>query len=185
MTEAKKTGRVKHHQGLADYLALGPDRSLQKLWELYKTTMVQAPALVTIELWSRKHEWVRQASEYDAKVAAEVLDRTEEAAVEEGFDRTKALLEVAELALTKATAALNTDTLTADTPAEVKALIDSSVNAIRQIELLEGRATSRVDHLKSVPDDAPDWLRDRLSQAGPATDPDTALAEHDEGSTVH
>lgn len=184
MTETKKTGRIRHHQGLADYLAMGPDRSLQKLRELYETTMVKAPALVTIELWSRKHEWVRQAGEYDAKVAAEVRERTEEAAVEEGFDRTKALSEVAKLALAKATAALNTDDFVANTPAEIRALIDSSVNAIRQVELLEGRATSRIDNI-NVKDQAPDWMLDRLSHAGPATDPDTSLAEHDEDAAVH
>ena len=65
--KTKRPGRVKHRQGLADYLALGPDRSLEKLFWRYAENMLNPPALVTLKLWSAKHSWQLKATAHDER----------------------------------------------------------------------------------------------------------------------
>lgn len=93
-----------------------------------------------------RHDWVRKAQDHDTRVGSRLAEKGEEAAVEDGWDpRIQALSDVARAALEKATEALEREELeAAGTPAEVRALCESTVTALRQAELLKGEATARI-----------------------------------------
>lgn len=177
--------RIDHQQGLADYLAMGPERSLRKLRRRYCKTMARPPALVTIEKWSSRYEWVRKAQEHDARVGSRLVEKAEEVAVKDGWDRIQALSDVARAALEKATVALERDDLNASTPAEVRALCEAAVSALRQAELLQGGATARIAMVDTPVDMAPDWIRERLGVARGDEGTGTAGSNSDDEGAVH
>ena len=70
-----KARRIDHQQGLADYLAMGPERSLRKIRRWYCDNTARPPALVTIEKWSSRHGWVRKARDHDARVGSKLAQK--------------------------------------------------------------------------------------------------------------
>ena len=169
--KGKETGRIRHAQGLCDYLTLGEGRSLRKLREWYCEFMARPPSLVCLEKWSSKYGWQAKAAAYDARVASQVAEKAEEAAVEDGWDRVNTLTDFARLSLDKAMEALQGGSLKAETAYELQALLNASVTALKHIELISGRATDRLDTIdaKSF---APEWMVDKLT--APAPPPKTA-----------
>ena len=160
--KTKQPGRVKHHQGLADYLALGPDRSLDKLYRQYTKNMPKPPALVTLKSWSVKHSWQAKAVGYDARVAAQIAETAEAVAVEQGVDHVKALTDVADKALRKVIDGLDGDAITATDAYQTAALLNSALGAIKGVQLLTGGPTERFGYTPK--DHAPEWMLDRLTR---------------------
>ena len=163
----RQSGRVKNGEGLNDYLMLGADRSLEKLCRRYAETMLRPPALVTLKLWSTKHSWQAKAAQHDARVASQVAEKAEEAAVEDGWDRVNTLTDFARLSLNKAMEALQGGSLKAETAYELQALLNASVTALKHIELISGRATDRLDTIDAKTF-APEWMQEKLTAPPPA-----------------
>ena len=183
----KRTGRIRHGEALAHYLAMGANRSLKKLWEHYRQTMVHPPALVTIEKWSARFDWAATAKEHDERVAAQLGERVEEAAVEEGWDKITTLTDLAQKALNKAISGLDGDTVKSDDAYQIQALLNSAVTALKYVELLSGRATSRTETFPAK-QFAPQWMAERLAGvADKPTGPTLAAqpADGEEPETVH
>ena len=141
--KVKQPGRVKHEQGLADYLKMGPDRSLKKLWTRYCDTMVAPPALVTIESWSQRFAWVAKAQAFDERLAARLQEKVADASLEETWDRVKDLTALAKRLVDKAFEGLEGDTLKATTPYDVAALTNTAMGVIKAAELLAGSRALR------------------------------------------
>ena len=173
--KTKQPGRVKHRQGLADYLALGADRSLERLCRQYAKNMLKPPALVTLKLWSAKHSWQAAAVAYDARVATQVAEKAEDAAVEQGVDHVKALTDVADRALQKVIDGLDGESITASDAYQMAALVNSALGAIKGVQLLTGGPTERIGY--TVKDEAPEWMQERLVVPSP---PPTATATSNE-----
>ena len=174
--KTKQPGRVKHRQGFNDFLALGPDRSLEKLFQWYAENVPQPPCISIIKIWSTRYDWQARAAEHDEQVAGGVKEKVEDAAVKETWDRVGDLTELAQRALKKAVDALKDDTMKAKDPYAVAALTNIVLGAIKGVELLSGRATGRFETLFPK-DQMPEWLQEKL--AVPAPTP-TAAATSDE-----
>ncbi len=83
--------KIDRARARADYLAMGPRRSLKKLHQRYNEASLETPSLRTLAEWSRADEWVRAAQEHDAQVAGEVSRKMIEAEAEERWDEAKAM----------------------------------------------------------------------------------------------
>ena len=96
----------KARQAWADYLALGPERSLEKLLERYRTDPRSAPTarLTTLKEWSRTHQWQARLQNLVAEQVVVVeqaeRDRVREV-LETGFgvahERVRVLKELGEI----------------------------------------------------------------------------------------
>ncbi len=159
--KTKQTGRVKHHQGLTDFLRLGPDRSLGKLHRQYARNMLNPPALVTLKSWSSKFDWQVVAVAHDERVAERVAKKAEEASIDEGWDRVQILNDVARRSLEKAAEALENEKIAPATAYELQSLINTAVTAIKTGELLSGHATDRSE-TSFLKDHCPDWMKEDL-----------------------
>ena len=169
--KGKQPGRVKHDRGLADFLALGADRSLGKLYRQYTKIMLKPPALVTLKSWSVRYAWQATAAQYDARVASQVAEKAETAAVDQGVDHVQALHDVADKALRKVVDGLDAESIKADDAYQMAALVNSALGAIRGVQLLTGKATERFG-AEVVKDHAPEWMADKLTApASPPTPP--------------
>ena len=166
----KQPGRVKHGEALAHYLALGADRSLEKLHRWCTANSPKAPCLRSLKGWSTKYGWTAEAAEYDARVAGRVTEKVEDAAVEETWDKVKTLTDLAQKTLNAAIAGLDGGDITADSAYEVQALLNSAVTALKHVELVSGRATNRFENL-TPKDWAPEWLQEALLAAEQADAP--------------
>ena len=169
----KKSKRIKHRQALNDYLALGPDRSLEKLYQWYKANVPQPPCSSIIKIWSTRYGWQTRAAEHDERVAGGVSQKVEEAAVEKGWDTVTALTDLAKKALDKAIAGFDGGEITADDAYQVQALLNSAIIALKHVELISGRATGRLGQ-EDIKQYAPEWLRERLTTPPPTPPPTTA-----------
>ena len=69
----------------------------------------------------------------------------------------------------------------AGTPGEVKALADAAIAAIKEVELLTGGPTSRVESSHLVADHRPAWLKARLEECAlPPILGETTAGDEDE-----
>ena len=172
----QQTGRVKHRQGLADYLALGADRSLEKLYQWYRENVPKPPGRSIIKIWSTRYEWQAKAAQHDERVAGNVSQKVEEAAVEETWDRVKDLTAVAQRSIQKALDALKDDNMEVKDPYAVAALVNAAMSSIKTVELLAGRATGRLE--TAFPkNEVPEWLSERLAAA--ASPPTASPADNE------
>ena len=187
----EKSQRIKHRQGLNNFLALGPDRSLDKLHDWYIKNVSKPPGRSIIGIWSTKHGWQTRAAEHDSRVAGGVSQKVEEAAIEENWDCVGELTELAQRSVKKALDALKDDTMKVKDPYGIAALTNIVLGCVKAIELLEGRATDRLDNL--FPKDCvPEWVAEKLTRmaaekTNEASAPTTA-ANRDEAvvpETVH
>ncbi len=151
----KKSQRIKHRQGLNDFLALGPDRSLEKLHDWYTKNVSKPPGRSIIGIWSTRYGWQTRAAEHDGRVAGGVSKRVEEAAIDETWDRVGDLTELAQRSVKKALDALKDDNMKATDPYAVAALTNTAMGCIKAVELLSGRATGRLGFAETVKDHAP------------------------------
>lgn len=163
----KLPGRVKHRQALNDYLALGPDRSIEKLHVWYIENAPKAPCLRSLKGWSARYDWQARSAEHDERVAGGVKEKVEDAAVEGNWDRVADLTELAQRALKKAINALKDENMVAKDPYAVAALTNIVLGAIKGVELLSGRATGRFETLFPK-DQMPEWMAERLKDPAPA-----------------
>ncbi len=182
----KQTERIKHQRALADYLALGPGRSIEKLHRRYIENAPKPPCLRSLKGWSTRYGWKAKAVEYDERVATQVAERAETAAVEQGFDHVKALTKVADKALRKVIAGLDAEEIEAGDAYQMAALVNSALGAIKGVQLLTGGATERFG-AEAVKDHAPEWMQDKLTAPAPppAAPTTSGEAEVPEGATRH
>ena len=174
----KKSKRIKHRQALNDYLALGPDRSLEKLYQWYKANVPQPPCSSIIKIWSTRYGWQARSVEHDERVAGGVSQKVEAAAVEGAWDRVKDLTAVAQKSIKKVLEGLEGDNMEARDAYAVAALANTAMACIKTAELLSGRATGRLGQ-EDIKQYAPEWLRERLT-APPPTPPPTTATTSDE-----
>ena len=184
----KKGKRIKHRAALNDFLALGQDRSLDKLHDWYTKNVSKPPGRSIIGIWSTRYGWQTRATEHDERVAGGVSQKVEEAAVEKGWDTVTALTDLAKKALDKAIAGFDGGKITADDAYQVQALLNSAIIALKHVELLSGRATGRLGQ-EDIKQYAPEWLRERLTTPPPAPPPTTAATSNEtevpENATRH
>ena len=83
--------RITADRAVADYVAMGPQRSLKKLAQHYTETRMENGTLGNLRYWSRTHGWVRAAEEHDAQVAGEVSRKAIEAQAQERWDAARAM----------------------------------------------------------------------------------------------
>lgn len=157
--------RIDHRQALADYLAMGPQRSLVKLHQYYEATANGGPCLQTLKNWSKKHGWQKAAARHDERVAAQIAERAERVAVEKGFDQVAAFAEIIEHgAVALREFIKDPENLKKVTnAAEFGTVANALVRISQLVELLEGRPTGRlgVEH-KAEP---PEWMKNQIEQA--------------------
>ena len=178
----KQTERIKHQRALADYLALGPDRSLEKLHRWYTENAPKPPCNRSLKGWSTKYDWKAKAAAHDAKVAEKLAGMAEEAAIEDGWDRVSTLTEFAKLSLDKAMEALREGSLKAETAYELQALLNGAVTALKHVELITGGPTSRIATLMSK-EFAPAWMQEELAKVPMPVA--AQQADDGEDTTVH
>ena len=83
--------RITRDQAMADYLAMGPKRSLAKLARRYSEARAENGTLGNLSYWSRQHGWVERAREHDAQVRAETSRLSIEGQAHERWDLTSQL----------------------------------------------------------------------------------------------
>ena len=165
--KAKQPGKIKHDKGLADYLKMGPDRSLKRLWTRYCDTMAAPPALVTIESWSQHFAWVAKAKAFDERLATHLQERVADAALDETWNHVKNLTALAQKSVQKALDGLEDDTMKANTPYDIAALTNTATVAIKALELISGQGGNRIEEDPNFIDSkkyAPEWLKERLEK---------------------
>ena len=143
--------RLKEPEARAAYINMGAERSVIGVWRRYDDDQtVITPAQVTMWRWSRDHDWLAKAEEYDEKVVAGAVEHLAADASVELANRarlfqmiTREGTELTLLGLQRLTKHLK------DHPAEIlsatalSALVALSVAASKQAELLDGRPTER------------------------------------------
>jgi hypothetical protein len=78
-------------EAFADYLALGPERSIAKLCELYADTCASPPALRTLKNWSAEGAWRHRVVEHAAQVGALVQSMAAESGSQAHLDMARSL----------------------------------------------------------------------------------------------
>jgi hypothetical protein len=145
-------------RALADYVALGGERSLRRLVQHYKEIgMKNPPSFATVALWSSRFGWDRKAREHDEFVGAALLLRLRDEAVQREFDRVSALVRVAQHCLEVA-AVIDIDESSA-TAADIKALTTCAIDAIKMVEVLTGGVSERTATTTGIADEARQLLR--------------------------
>ena len=90
--------RIDRERARADYIALGPKRSVRKLAQRYAKAMPEiGGSLGNLKLWCKHDEWVVRAEEHDAQVAGEVSRKAIETQAEATWDAAKELMNIAEV----------------------------------------------------------------------------------------
>jgi hypothetical protein len=139
-----------HQAALAEYLALGADRSLAKLHRGYGTDGVEnAPCLKTLANWSKRYRWQAAVTEHDEYVGAALLLRLRETAVQQQYDHVSELHNLAQLCLDTA---LETATnLRPMTASDLRILATIAIDAIKMVEVLTGGIKERrEDYSKGI-----------------------------------
>lgn len=153
---------VTNQQALADYLAMGADRSLAALYRRYAAEIPQgAPAEITLKKWSQRHGWAAAARRHDQNVGRRLLEQVETEAVKRGFDRAQALMVAAEACLDDA-AKIRLDGV--GTAHDKKALISAAIEAIKMVQVLTGGVADRQERVAGFAEEAREALR-QLEQA--------------------
>ena len=132
--------RITADRAKADYLAMGPQRSVAKLVKLLGERGEDASGK-TLEMWCAKYGWVRAAEEHDAQVAGEVSRRAIEAQAEQTWDAVQELTECVELAVGRIKRAL--PGLPVESVADAKGLADVMLALLKAAgELQRGETTA-------------------------------------------
>ncbi len=83
--------RIDRERARADYVAMGPGRSLKKLAQRYAEARLENGTFNNLRYWSAKDGWVRAAQEHDAQVAGEVSRKSIEADAQKRWDAMQAM----------------------------------------------------------------------------------------------
>jgi hypothetical protein len=150
--------RTTADRALADYLAMGRDRSLRKLAQRYTEARTEHGTLGNLRYWSRTHGWADRAREHDAQVAGEVSTMAIEAQAEETWDAAKALM----VSGRRVTETLDESLVNvrAQDPAGLKALAEVAAMLLKLAGDLERGQATGADAQQAV-----DEAEDRLSGA--------------------
>jgi acylphosphatase len=131
--------KIREPDARVEYLAMGPDRSLEKLHKhLTATSPNIVPSTRTLKEWSSKFEWQAKALEFDNRVAEQAIAKA----------RTKAVNRAADLiteVLDAAAAGLKRCADVAKTEENFRALAEGSVSLLKQAEVLMGGVSDRIE----------------------------------------
>jgi hypothetical protein len=153
-------------EALADYLAMGAERSISKLFRRYsESNLAKPPAEITLKWWSRRDHWVEQAREFDERVGRRLRARAETAAVRQSFNRVAALNTVAQRCLE---VAAYSEIENATSAADIRALVTAAVDAIKLTEVLTGGVSDRIESARGIAAEARELLQklERQKRAG-------------------
>lgn len=143
---------ITHYQALAEYLAMGADRSLAGLYRRYKAEIPNgAPAEITLKKWSQRYGWAAAARRHDENVGRRLLEHVEDEAAKRGFDRVQALMDAAQACLEDAAAIRLKGEGSAT---DKRALLSAAIDCIKMIELLTGGVTDRQERAAAFPEEA-------------------------------
>jgi hypothetical protein len=126
---------LKRERAYAIYRDFGKSRTIHKL---YRVLSEEHPDLlaskVTLDRWSKRHNWVERAAAFDRSIAMSQLPPPVRVKIEidPEFNSIDALLAAAQMALTKAVNANPVVTR----PGDVKILVDAAANAMKLVETL-------------------------------------------------
>jgi hypothetical protein len=144
-------------EALADYLAMGAERSISKLFRRYsESNLAKPPAEITLKWWSRRDHWVEQAREFDERVGRRLRARAETAAVKQSFNRVAALNAVAQRCLE---VAANSNVENATSATDIRALVAAAVDAIKLAEVLTGGVSDRTESARGIAAEAKELLQ--------------------------
>jgi hypothetical protein len=144
-------------EALADYLAMGAERSINKLFRRYSdSNLAKPPAEITLKWWSRRDHWVEQAREFDERVGRRLRARAETAAVKQSFNRIAALNAVAQRCLE---VAAHSNIESATSAADIRALVTAAVDAIKLVEVLTGGVSDRTESARGIAAEARELLQ--------------------------
>jgi hypothetical protein len=124
------------------YREFGKSRTIH---ELHRVLSEEHPDLlaskVTLDRWSKRHNWVGRAAAFDRGIAMGLLPPPipVKMEVDPNFNSIDALLSVAQMALTKA---MNANPVVTR-PGDVKSLVDAAANAMKLIETLEQKQAGK------------------------------------------
>ena len=133
--------RITADRALADYVAMGPQRSLKKLAQHYTEARTENGTVGNLRYWSRTRGWVRAAQEHDAQVAGEVSRKAIEAQAEATWDEAAELMDTARVASDRLKACL--PSLEVADASAAKAMADVVATLAKlATELERGQATT-------------------------------------------
>jgi hypothetical protein len=156
-------------QALADYLAMGAERSISKLFRRYsESNLAKRPAEITLKWWSRRDHWVEEAREFDERVGRRLRARAETAAVKQSFDRIAALTAVARRCLD---VAIHGELEKATTATDIRALVTAAIDAIKLTEVLTGGVSDRTESARGIAAEAKELLQKLERQKSAAIAP--------------
>jgi hypothetical protein len=73
--ERRDSDTPRSYAALCDYAALGPSRSIDKLLQMYNSSVTETPPPTkhrgTLGLWSGTHDWQARVAAYDSAIIAE------------------------------------------------------------------------------------------------------------------
>jgi hypothetical protein len=138
---------VREPEARAAYIALDGRRSVRRVREAFLATGRRAPSESTFDYWRAKRKWVKCAREHDEKVVAAASKKIATTATAQVITRAAQFDTVATESLSKAIKMLAKIKVDNCKAADIRALVEVSERASKMYELLEGRATDRVDNL--------------------------------------
>lgn len=137
-----KLGRITEPEARAAYLAMGPNRSLEKL---HRAQAGASPSisLRTLKTWSSKFEWVRLAVEFDSRVGAQVVARVEAQQVRDGANRLRRMQGFVDAAFERAEQLL----ATAEDIGDLKEIVAAAIGTEEKIQVMLGGVSDRTQNL--------------------------------------
>ena len=133
--------RIDRERARADYVAMGPGRSLKKLVQRYAEARLENGTFNNLRYWSAKDGWVRAAQEHDAQVAGEVSRKAIEAQAEATWNAAAELMDGARVASDRLKACL--PSLEVADASAAKAMADVVATLAKlATELERGQATT-------------------------------------------
>lgn len=138
-------------EALAIYLELGDERTLSRVYavlvERYGKEYV--PEHQAIERWSARNKWVEEAQKYDRRTLSKVREKSAEKRAKIIVGAADRLRELVKLSLDEAIDALTQKhekkRAKAKSAGDVSSLITAALACLKHIEVLEGRASDRVE----------------------------------------
>jgi len=129
------------------YQGLGPARSISKLHRVLSANDPECPSLSGLKYFSRHHKWVDRVAEYDAKVAESVQEK----AIEQEADKRVDAMGAVDALIVQCGEMLDRlktmTPISIQTPQDLRATATTLAETARLKELLEGRATDRVESM--------------------------------------
>lgn len=162
--------KIRHAEGLIDFLALGEGRSRSMLLDRYKADPdVITPGDGTMKRWSSKYNWIETAKAHDAGVVHTAVAQIAEQQVTAVYNRIAAVEGLAsELLRTGRVLLARLETDTSLTTDDVVKLLDKFLECTRALEVMGGGVSDRTETKggQSIAEKIDDLFRSPAGQPG-------------------